>query len=168
MCHEEVAEEIFKLIKVILGQVYKKNISFQRPTFLHPEAALPDHPWVFIGYWVKINNFAFPLKAPRVPVPTFMWTMLIYQAGRWGSRESEIIWQEQILLIGDEDNASDTRHSWGVRRPGSSDPLLSVGCPVMERCRPLSILGISSSSTLISGSILPRYNYHKLLLWNLF
>ena len=85
VCHEEVAEEIFKLIKVSLGLVYKKNlenISFQRPTFLHPEAALPDHPWVFIGYWVKINNFAFPLKAPRVPAPTFMWTMLIYQAGR--------------------------------------------------------------------------------------
>ena len=92
VCHEEVAEEIFKLIKVSLGLIYKKNlenISFQRPTFLHPEAALPDHPWVFIGFWVKINNFAFPLKAPRVPVPTFMWTMLIYQAGRWGSRESE-------------------------------------------------------------------------------
>ena len=55
VCHEEVAEEIFKLIKVSLGLVYKKDISFQRPTFLHPEAALPDHPWVFIGFGSRLT-----------------------------------------------------------------------------------------------------------------
>lgn len=35
VCHEEVAEEMYKLI--------------ERPTFLHPESTPPKKPWIFIG-----------------------------------------------------------------------------------------------------------------------
>ena len=52
VCHEEVAEEIFKLIEVIIllhSLTSLFQIWFQRPTFLHPESTPPKKPWIFIG-----------------------------------------------------------------------------------------------------------------------
>ena len=53
VCHEEVAEEIFKLIEVIIllhSLTSLFQIWFQRPTFLHPESTPPKKPWIFIGF----------------------------------------------------------------------------------------------------------------------
>ena len=54
-------------------------------------------------------------------------------------------------------NGLNNRHNWGVWRPGGFDLHQSVGCPVMGRFEPPSILGTSSLSTPISGSTLPRF-----------
>ena len=154
VCHEEVAEEIFKLIEVIIllhSLTSLFQIWFQRPTFLHPESTPPKKPWIFIGF--AFFCWQFQPSITGTPGPGAHYHVDNVDLPSW---QVNLILKNKMLFLVTEITLTTLRYNWGVWRPGGSDLLLSVGCPVMERLRPASILGTSSLSTQIFGSILPR------------